>query len=190
MRLERLAEDYGDRCRIEWKSFLLRPYPREVPLEEFRRYTESWLRPAGQPESGRFHVWSTDEPPPSHSVPPAVALKAVSRLWPEAFDRYQGALMESYFFHNRNVTDPGNIARIADECGLDGGRILDFLDDETLRREVFADHEEALSRGITGVPTVLIDDEWPVVGAQSRDVYEQLLEKRFRLKAETAHSHS
>jgi predicted DsbA family dithiol-disulfide isomerase len=182
-----LVEDLKDACQVklEWKSFLLRPNPQEISLDAFRRYTESWLRPAAQPESGTFRVWSTDEPPPSHSVPPAVALKAVKRIAPGAFDRYHRTLMESYFGKNRNVTSPANLARIAEECGLDGRRIVDFLDDETLVREVFADHEEALERGITAVPTVLIDDEWPVVGAQERQVYRQLIERRVKQRSES-----
>lgn len=184
MRLEKLKEELGDAVEIEWKSFLLRPHPMDYSLEDFRRYTESWLRPASQPESGSFTVWSTDEPPPSHSVPPAVALKAVKRIEPEAFDRYHRALMESYFSKNQNVTRAENLARIADDCGLDGRRIVDLLDDETLVREVFEEHNGAIERGITAVPTVLVDDEWPVVGAQERKVYRQLIEKRSKKRSE------
>lgn len=183
MRLERLKKEFGDSVELEWKSFLLRPHPREISLEEFRRYTKSWTRPASQPESGTFTVWSTDEPPPSHSVPPAVALKAVKRITPGAFDRYHLALLESYFAMNQNIAEPENLGRIADECGLDGQMILDRLGDETLVREVFNDHNEALERGITAVPTVLIDDEWPVVGAQERNVYRQLIEKRLKRRS-------
>lgn len=186
MRLERLKEELGDRIEIEWKAFLLRPQPMNYSLEDFRRYTESWLRPASQPESATFSVWSTEEPPPSHSVPPAVALKAVKRIAPEAFDRFHRALMENYFTKNRNITRPENLARIATECGLDGQRIVELLSDEDLIREVASEHNEAIERGITAVPTVLIDDEWPVVGAQDRDTYRQLIERRLRKRRESA----
>ena len=84
-------------CDVRWKSFLLRPYPEPRTLEEFRAYTESWRRPAAQEDAGRFTVWSTEEPPPSHSVPPAIAAKAAARQGADAFARYHRALMENYF---------------------------------------------------------------------------------------------
>lgn len=67
MSLERPQDDLGDSVQLElvWKSFLLRPYPEPKPIERFRRYTESWMRPAGQAAAGEFRVWSTDEDPPS-----------------------------------------------------------------------------------------------------------------------------
>ena len=37
--------------RLEWRSFLLRPRPDpERTLEKFRAYTQSWRRPAAEPD--------------------------------------------------------------------------------------------------------------------------------------------
>ncbi len=178
MRLEKVAKEYAGSCEVRWKSFLLRPRPEPRTLEEFRAYTESWRRPAAQEESGRFTVWSTDESPPSHSVPPAVAAKAAARQGPEAFDRYHLALMESYFHLNHNITEPANLVRIAEETGLDVAAFVAALRDPSVGREVVEDHNEAVSLGIGGVPTVIVDDHWQVSGAQPREVYRRIVEMR------------
>ena len=178
MRLEKIAEEFAGSCELRWKSFLLRPYPEPRTLEEFRTYTKSWRRPAAQEEAGRFTVWSTEEPPPSHSVPPAIAAKAAARQGAEAFARYHRALLENYFHLNHDITDPANLVRIAEETGLDVAAFLAALRDPGVRREVIDDHNEAVSLGISGVPTVVVDDRWKVSGAQPTDVYRRLVEMR------------
>lgn len=178
MRLEKIAEEFAESCTIEWKAFLLRPHPEPKTLDDFRRYTESWLRPAAQPEAGRFTVWSTDEAPPSHSVPPAVAAKAAARQGAAAFARYHRALMESYFHENRNITERENLVHIAGETGLDVPAFITALSDPALGRAVVDDHDEAVSMGISGVPTVIVDGRWKVSGAQPREVYRRIVEMR------------
>jgi predicted DsbA family dithiol-disulfide isomerase len=178
VRLEKIAEEFGDSCLIEWRSFLLRPYPEPRPLDKFRQYTESWSRPAAEPESGSFTVWSTDEAPPSHSVPPAIAAKAAARQGTDAFGRYHRALMENYFHMNRNITEPENLVRIAGETVLDVAAFVEALRDPALGREVVDDHNQAVSMGISGVPTVIVDGRWQLTGAQPREIYRRVVELR------------
>jgi len=178
VRLEKIAEEFGDACVIEWKAFLLRPYPEPKPLDKFRQYTESWRRPAAEPESGNFTVWSTDEPPPSHSLPPAAAAKAAARQGPEAFARYHRALMENYFHLNHNITESANLVRIATETGLDVDAFVEAIGDPALAREVVDDHNEAVAAGIQGVPTVVVDGRWKLTGAQPREIYRRIMQMR------------
>lgn len=180
MCLEKIAAEFGAAVIIEWKAFLLRPYPEERTMEDFRRYTEKWQGPAAQPEAGSFTTWSTDEPPPSHSMPPAIAAKAAAHQGPEAFERYHRALMENYFHLNRNITDHENLVRIARETRLDVDAFVVAMADPAVAKEVVADHNEATSFGIGGVPTVVVDDRWKLSGAQPREVYRQIVEMRRR----------
>ena len=178
MRLEKIGEEFRGSCVIEWKAFLLRPYPEPRPIEQFRKYTESWARPAAEPESGRFTVWSTDEPPPSHSVPPAIAAKAAARQGGEAFGRYHRALMDHYFHQNHDITETGRLVSIAAESGLDIDSFSEALNDPGIGREVVDDHNQAVSMGIGGVPTVIVDDRWKITGAQPRELYRRIIEMR------------
>jgi len=43
---------------------------------------------------------------------------------------------------------------------------------------VLADHNAAVELGITGVPTVLVDGEIPVPGAQDLRFYRHIIERR------------
>lgn len=176
VRLERIKKEYGDAVSIEWKSFLLRPHPEPKPLDRFRRYTESWQVPAAQPDGGRFRVWSTDEAPPSHSIPPNLAVKAAARQ--SAFDRYHLAVMDAYFYENRNVTDVPTLVDIAVACGLDRDRFASDVGDPVVAGEVVADHREALERGVSAVPTIVVDGELQVPGAQDLSFYRRLLDKK------------
>jgi len=182
VRLERIKDEYPDRVELEWRSFLLRPQPEERSLEKFRRYTESWRVPGGQPDGARFRPWSGDEPPPSHSVPPNVAVKAAARQG--AFDRYHLAVMDEYFWNNRNVTDAQTLIRLAGECGLDVERFTADFRDAEVEREVLRDYHEALDRGITAVPTVVVDDEWQIPGAQDMTFYRRMMDRRLAMIAE------
>jgi predicted DsbA family dithiol-disulfide isomerase len=178
VRLEKIAKEFAGSCDLRWKSFLLRPYPEPRTLEEFRAYTESWRRPAAQEDAGRFAVWSTEEPPPSHSVPPAIAAKAAARQGQAAFERYHLALLENYFHLNRNITEPANLVRIAEETALDVAAFVAAMRDPAVGGEVVDDHNDAVALGINGVPTVIVDDRWRIGGAQPLEVYRRVVEMR------------
>lgn len=175
MCLERVQEEVGDALVVEWKSYLLRPVAEPKTLERFRRYTESWLRPASQPDAGEFRVWATDEAPPSHSVPPAVAVKASARQG--AFGAYHRALMHAYFARNLDVTSRANILGVASGSGLDLPRFEADLDDPALVAEVFADHEEGLALGVSAAPTIVLEGGFLLPGSQDRSVYRNIVQK-------------
>jgi predicted DsbA family dithiol-disulfide isomerase len=175
--LERVREDLGDEIDLDlvWKSYLLRPRPEPKPMDRFRRYTETWLRPAGAPDAGEFRVWATDDAPPSHSVPPAVAVKASARQG--AFARYHRALMHAYFARNLDVTSRSRILEVAAECGLDLESFARDLDDPSLAEQILADHHEAVELGISGVPCVVVAGGFQMPGAQERAVYVNIVRR-------------
>jgi len=177
--LTRLHEEVGDVLSLQWKSFLLRPVAQPKSPEAFRRYTESWMRPAAAADAGEFRTWSSQEAPPSHSIPPALAVKAAARQ--DAFERYHLALMHAYFAESRNVTEADNILAVARECGLDVARFERDFDDPATLAEVLADHREAVSLEIHGVPCVVVEG-FPLPGAQERAVYENVLVRMLERK--------
>jgi predicted DsbA family dithiol-disulfide isomerase len=182
VRLDKLQDEFGDGLEITWKSYLLRPHKEPKPMDKFRRYTKSWMRPAEQADGGRFREWSTDEEPPSHSVPPAIALKAAARQG--KFHGYHLALMDAYFYSNRNVTSMDNIVDIAVDCGVDREQFLADLGDQSLATDVVTDHNEAREQGVTAAPTVIVDGILPIPGAQDLAFYRNVVEKRMAINAQ------
>ena len=184
MRLDQLEREEPQTVALSWNAFLLRPSPEPRSLEQFRRYTESWLKPASQAGGGRFRPWFTDESPPSHSVPANVAVKAAARQG--AFRLYHLAVMDAYFWENRNVTDSQTLIDVAAACGLEVERFTADLFDAELEREVVRDYQEALARGITAVPTVVVDDEWELPGAQDLEFYRRVVARRLAMRGDRA----
>jgi len=184
VRLRRLEAEFAGSVTVEWRSFLLRARPREDDgdpgraLEKFMRYTQSWLRPGAEPDSGTFRVWETSEGPPSWSVPPHVVAKAAARQGGDAFGRVHERLLSSYFSENRDITSPANLAAIWSDADLPAEALPD-PGDPALVEEVWNEYRAAVERGITGVPSVRVAGEDPyLVGAQPYELYERWVTRR------------
>jgi predicted DsbA family dithiol-disulfide isomerase len=177
-RLGLLQRELGDRLALEWRSFLLRPRPEPGrELEKFMRYTQSWLRPAAEPDAPRFRVWESSEGPPSHSVPAHLAAKAAAALGPEAFAALHARLLRAYFEQSRDISSAETLRAIWSEAGLpEDGFAACF--DERLVEQTLAEHNEAVSLGITGVPAVRVaGTDAFVLGAQSLATYRRWVER-------------
>jgi predicted DsbA family dithiol-disulfide isomerase len=177
-RLHRLQDELGDRLALEWRSYLLRPYPnRTRTLEEFRAYTQTWQRPAAEPDAPAFRVWESDAGPPSHSMPPHLVAKAAATFGAEAFERMHARLLAAYFGENQDITHPDTLVALWGEVGLPAE---DFarVGDQALVETVVREHNQAVSLGLTGVPAVQMDgNDVPLPGALPYDSYRRWVER-------------
>ena len=183
VRLERLEQELGPALELEWRAYLLRPTPRAPggdrgeALERFVRYTETWLRPASEPDGGRFRVWETTEGPPSHSVPAHVAARAARAVGPGAFRALHARLLEAYFAENRDISRADVLHALWGEAGLPAAAFERTLD-PALEREVRAEHAEATRLGVTGVPAAqLAGMDTALVGALPLETYRRWLRR-------------
>lgn len=184
MRLEKIESEYPETVEVVWKSFMLRPTPQPRSLEQHREYTRSWLNPASQPESGEFTVWATENPPPTHSVPALVAGKASETFGDEAFHRFHGEVMRAYFAENRTISDLDVLMDVAASAELPSDEFRARLESDRQKFEdqVFAEHTEAVSLGVTGIPSVVVDDALLIPGAVEADVYRRVIRDRLALR--------
>ena len=172
MRLRRLEEEFGGRLELSWRRFLLRPRPDpRRTLDQFRAYTESWLRPAAEPDAGTFRVWASAAGPPSHSVPPHLLAKAAATLGRAAFRAVHDRLLHAYFAESRDVTAPATLRAVWTEAGLPANE-LTRMDDPALLQATHAEHAEAVEAGVTGVPAVRMEGgEAVLLGAYPIEVW-------------------
>jgi predicted DsbA family dithiol-disulfide isomerase len=186
VRLKLLREELGDRVRVEWKSFLLRPDPREArDLERFRRYTRSWLTPAAESDSGTFQVWEGTEGPPSHSIPPHRVAKAAATFGEEAFERVHDRLLHAYFAENRNITSEETLGEIWAEAGLPPGE-LKRAQEPAVLDQILREYREAFDVGATGVPAVRrADQDVAVTGAFPVEFYRRWVERALKEREES-----
>jgi len=178
VRLRRIREEFAPRLQLEWRSFLLRPRPTPGrDLERFRSYTESWLRPAAEADAGTFQVWQGGAGPPTHSVPPHLVAKAAACLGAESFERIHEALLRAYFGASRDITQEATLRALWAEAGLAPEEFA-RVDDPEILRSVLAQHDEAIERGVTGVPTVVLEGNGALVmGAQPLEVYRRWIRR-------------
>ena len=171
-RLRALETEFAGELALHWKSYLLRPAPEPGrDLEEFRRYTEGWKRAAEEEPTAEFCVWSTDEGPPSHSVPAHLVAKAAATFGPAEFERMHRALLHAYFVENRDISSARTLSALWSECGLPPAE-LERVTDPELMNLIAAEHNEAIELGVGGVPAVrMLGNDVAITGAQPLEIY-------------------
>jgi predicted DsbA family dithiol-disulfide isomerase len=185
VRLTKLQHELAGALEIEWRAFLLRPQPRaagdrEAELHRFARYTQSWLRPAAEPDAGSFRVWESGEGPPSHSVPAHLAAKAARRLGPEAFAALHPRLLRAYFAESRDISARPVLEALWRESGLPPEAFA-ACDDPSLLRQVLAEHADAVEQGASGVPAAkLAGQDAVLVGALPLETYRRWVVRQLR----------
>lgn len=170
-RMRRIEEHFGDAVRIEWRAFLLRPVPEPRTLERFRAYTQSWLRPAAEPEAPAFRPWTSDEGPPTHSVPAHRVAKAAAALGDAAFRTMHERLLAAYFQESRDITNADTQRALWDEVGLPPAAFA-AAETPAMQEAVLAEHRDALEHGVNGVPAVMmVGNDVPTLGAMPFETY-------------------
>jgi predicted DsbA family dithiol-disulfide isomerase len=173
-RLGAVEAQLGDEIALSWRSYLLRPDPRpRTPeaLARFRGYTEGWQRVAEDEPRAPFRTWQGDAGPPSHSLPPHQTAKAAESFGPEAARRMRERLFRAYFVESRDISDAETLRALWSEVDLADA---DFpsTPDPAVTRRILAEHAEAQSYGVTGVPAVrLAHQDFVLVGAQPEAAY-------------------
>lgn len=171
-RIRRLEQEFGSALRVEWRAFLLRPTPEPGrSLERFRAYTRSWLQPAAEDGAPEFRPWASDEGPPSHSIPAHAAAKAAAAVDADAFRFLHERLLRAYFTESRDITRRDTLEALWLECGLPAGAFESALT-PAAHAAVLAEHQDALARGVTGVPAIMmVGNDVPTLGAMPYETY-------------------
>ena len=84
-------------------------------------------------------------------------------------------LMQAYHGRGENVSDRAVLADVAASAGLDRDEAAAVLASDRFADEVREREQFFQSRGIQGVPAVILQDRWLVSGGQPPEVFEQAL---------------
>jgi predicted DsbA family dithiol-disulfide isomerase len=181
VRLDDVVSHFGEQVDVTWKSFLLRTEPKERSREEFASYSQGWTRMAELEPRANFSPWTDETPsqPPSSSLPAQVAAKIIQTNWPERFHDLHWALLTAYFTDNRTISDWTVLADIVEGVGVDRREFESILSEQrqAIAGQVIDDHNDAISQGITAVPTVLVNNTLPIPGAQETESYISWIER-------------
>ncbi|MBU3971092.1 MAG: DsbA family oxidoreductase [Alphaproteobacteria bacterium] len=89
----------------------------------------------------------------------------------------KAALFTAHFTDGRTMTDADVLADAAAAAGLDRAKAVEVLADDLYAAEVRAAEALWVSRGINGVPAVVVEGKWLISGGQPAGVFEEALRK-------------
>lgn len=89
-------------------------------------------------------------------------------------DEFHNAVFHAYFADGKNIAKIGVLTGLVTAAGLPEKEARKVLKQRTFQDAVDSDWELAYQRGISSVPTFVVDDE-AVVGAQPYELLEQFL---------------
>ena len=94
----------------------------------------------------------------------------------------KAALFTAHFTEGKTMTDAGVLADAAAAAGLDPGsgpgrKAVEVLADDLYAAEVRAAEALWVSRGINGVPAVVVEGKWLISGGQPAGVFEEALRR-------------
>ncbi|MFM8847052.1 MAG: DsbA family oxidoreductase [Actinomycetota bacterium] len=104
-----------------------------------------------------------------------------------AQSRVKAALLDAYFTRGLDVADAEVLVPIAATAiGCDRSDVADMLASDVGRGEVREELATAVSHGITGVPTYVIDGAWSIPGAQDSETFERVIRRTIERKNASA----
>ncbi len=153
-RIEGLAARHA--LSVRWRPLHL-PRLNEVikgrrPLEEnpafvawYRQDLQDWAELCGV--RIRYH--------PDYPLRPARALRAALRADEfGAVAAFSLAVFGAYWSEHRDISDLDVLGELAATCGLDRAEISQAAEDDRYRRMLEANTDEAIGRGVFGVPSI------------------------------------
>ncbi len=151
--------------RIPWSldSELREPGQREVA----RRASDRGLPEVRWPEG-----W----PDKSYSVVPSRAVTFAAQRSPQTAKELALALFDVQFVHGRALDDFELVAAAGERCGIEPDELRAGVDSAPVKAALRANTDEAIARGVVGVPTVAVgtslfwgDDRLEDAAAAMRD---------------------
>ena len=175
VRLRDVRQAYGDRVSVHWRTFPL--IPGEQPDRRVTEKTREGRRRIGAEEPrADFVPPEIDTPLPSSSIPALTAAKCAERQGAHAFERFHERLFTAGFRDNLDIGRPEVLRRLARETGLDLTRFETDYAGEAYEAVLRDCAEGAAWFGVSGLPTVILNEKLSLVGAVPTERYHLLID--------------
>lgn len=175
MRLLDIRRAYGDRVRVHWRTFPL--IPGEQPDRRVTQKTRDGRERVGAEEPRAcFEPPEIGAPLPSSSLPALTAAKCAERQGAAAFERFHERLFTAHFRDNLDIGRPDVLRRLARETALDLARFETDYAGEAYEAVLRDCAEGAAWFGVSGLPTVILDEKLSLVGAVPTERYRLLID--------------
>ena len=173
-RLAPLREELRDVVRFRARPFPPRPQEAQPTQRELDSLAKEIRRASREPEGARLStaLW-TDGDPPRSSVPALAALEAARLLEPGARAHLARAMQRAALEQGVNVSRSDVVLELASRLGFDMNRFSAAFFSAETRRLILEEHRLASSRGVRGVPTLVLGGRWMLSGLRSVAEYRE-----------------
>jgi len=175
-RIEKLKEKYN--LDVEWEPFELHP---ETPKEGFkmeglsfpRDYLEMVMANVKRlADEDGLNLKFTGTLPNSQL---AMYISEFARV-KGVFDEFHKLVFNSYWLEGKDIGDLSLLLDLAESVGLNKEEIIIYIKSDEPVNRLKKNMFELGRRGINGVPTFLIGDQF-VIGAQPYEVFQRVIEQ-------------
>ncbi|ATB35218.1 thioredoxin [Cystobacter fuscus] len=178
LRLETLKHEFGDIVRWRVRPYPLRVHDKRPTEKELRGLTQEISLAQKEPEPvARLlstELWRGGDPPRS-SIPALAALEAANLQGPTARAHLARAMQKTALEQGVNVTRTDVIFELATRVGLDMSPFSVAYHSADTRKLILDEHQLAASRGVRGVPTLVIAGRWMVCGLREVSEYREYI---------------
>jgi predicted DsbA family dithiol-disulfide isomerase len=175
VRLREIQQAYGERVRVHWRTFPL--IPGQQPDRRVTQKTrEGRARVAAEEPRAMFAPPELDTLLPSSSIPALTAAKCAERQGAAAFARFHDRLFTAHFRDNLDIGRPDVLRTLARETALDLARFEADYAGEAYDAVLHDCAEGAAWFGVSGLPTVILNEKLSLVGAVPADRYRLLID--------------
>jgi 2-hydroxychromene-2-carboxylate isomerase len=124
---------------------------------DHERYAEYTGLPFRKPS--RFPIKTAAALRATFAVPSLVTPSTPADYSVPAMGQLTQSLMRAYWERDEDISDPAVVQALADECGIEGRRLLAAANSDAGRARLATETERAVSRGVFGAPTFFVGNE-------------------------------
>ena len=173
-RIEKLKKEYN--LDVEWEGFELHP---ETPKEGFKMENISFPRDYLEMAMANVKRLADEDGLTlkySRTLPNSQTALFISEFarTKGKFDEFHKLVFDAYWIEGKDIGDLFLLIELAESVGLNKDEIMAYIKSDEPVNRLKKNMFELGRRGINGVPTFLIGDQF-VIGAQPYEVFEQVI---------------
>jgi len=93
------------------------------------------------------------------------------------YETFHENMFQAYFTEGLDIGDPGVIASVAANSGIDGKEALAHVNEGRYAPRLAQAAREGRTLGLTGIPLFIVNNQYKITGAQPIDVFRNFLDK-------------
>jgi len=173
-RLSPLREELSHLVAFHTRPFALRPREKRPSPRELESWSKEILRARQEPDGSALStaLWEEGDPPCS-SVPALAALEAARLQGGVARQHLSRKMRKAALEQGVNVSRTDVVLELASQLGFDMNRFTAAFFSPETHRLILEEHKLAATRGIKGVPTLVLGGRWMLAGLRRTAEYRE-----------------